>query len=167
MSHGGSDMVEARVRYLDGIQFVGEASSGHVIFMDGDSEGGGKNAGLMPTDLLLIGLGSCSGMAALSILRKKKQDLTGFEIVVRGEKEDEWPKRFTAITLEFIIKGNNLSETAVKRAIELSMEKYCTVKATLEGSPEMNFSFRILEEERNGANGVSGQSINEIKGGVL
>ena len=138
-------MVEARVRYLDGVQFVGEASSGHVVFMDGDS-GEGKNAGLMPTDLLLIGLGSCSGMAALSILRKKKQDLTGFEIVVKGEKEDEWPKRFTTITIEFIVKGNNLSETAVKRAIELSMEKYCTVKATLEGSPDVNFGYQIVEE---------------------
>ena len=138
-------MVETRVRYLDGIQFVGEASSGHVVFMDGDHDGG-KNAGLMPTDLLLIGLGSCSGMAALSILRKKKQDLTDFEIVVKGEKEDEWPKRFTTITIEFIIKGNNLSETAVKRAIELSMEKYCTVKATLEGSPEVSFGYQIVEE---------------------
>jgi putative redox protein len=141
-------MVEARVRYLDGIQFVGEASSGHVVFMDGDNEGGGKNSGLMPTDLLLIGLGSCSGMAALSILRKKKQELTGFEIVVKGEKEDEWPKRFTTITIEFIVKGNNLSETAVKRAIELSMEKYCTVKATLEGSPDVNFGYQIVEESK-------------------
>lgn len=139
-------MVEAKVKYLDGIQFVGEASSGHVIFMDGDSEGGGKNAGLRPTDLLLIGLGSCSGMAAVSILRKKKQDLTGFEVIVRGEKEDEWPKRFTTITIEFIVKGNNLSEDAVKRAIELSMEKYCTVKATLESSPDVNFDYRIVEE---------------------
>lgn len=139
-------MVEARVRYLDGIQFVGESSSGHVIFLDGERDDGGKNAGLRPTDLLLIGLGSCSGMAAVSILKKKRQDITGFEIIVRGEKEGEWPRKFTAISIEFIVRGNNLSEDAVKRAIDLSMEKYCTVKATLEGSPAVNFGYRIVEE---------------------
>lgn len=159
-------MVEARVKYLDGIQFVGEASSGHVVFIDGNGEAGGNSAGLMPTDLLLIGLGSCSGMAAVSILRKKKQDLTGFEVIVRGEKEDEWPKRFTAITVEFIVKGNNLSEEAVKRSIELSTEKYCAVKATLEGSPEMNFSFKILQEEKS-AEDLGGRLMKEIKGEVL
>ncbi len=159
-------MVEAKVKYLDGLQFVGQASSGHAIVMDGDSINGGGNTGLRPTELLLIGLGSCSGMGIVSILKKKKQDVRGFEVIVRGEKEESYPQKFTDITMEFIVRGRNLSEEAVKRAVELSMEKYCAVKATLEGSPVMNFSFTILEEE-NGPDDLSGQIIREIEGGGL
>ena len=157
-------MVEARVKYMEGLQFVGQASSGHAIVMDGDAVHGGSNTGLRPTELLLIGLGSCSGMGIVSILKKKKQDVRSLEIIVRGEKEESYPQKFTDITMEFMVRGRNLSEEAVKRAVELSMEKYCAVKATLEGSPEMNFSFTILEEE-NGSDGLSGQFIEEIKGG--
>jgi putative redox protein len=140
-------MVEARVKYMEGLQFVGQASSGHAIVMDGDATHGGSNTGLRPTELLLIGLGGCSGMGIVSILRKKQQDVKGLEVMVRGEKEESYPQKFTDITMEFMVRGRNLSEEAVKRAVELSMEKYCAVKATLEGSPEMNFSFTILEEE--------------------
>lgn len=157
-------MVEARVRYVEGLQFVGHASSGHAIVIDGDASHGGSNTGLRPTELLLIGLGSCSGMGIISILKKKKQDVTGFEIMVTGEKEESYPQKFTCITMEFMIRGHNLSEEAVKRAVELSMEKYCAVKATLEGSPEMKFSFSILEEE-NGVDVFSSQFIKDIKGG--
>ncbi|MEW6586991.1 MAG: OsmC family protein [Nitrospirota bacterium] len=159
-------MVEARVTYVDGLQFVGQASSGHAIVMDGDTINGGSNTGLRPTELLLIGLGSCSGMGIVSILRKKKQDVRSLEIIVRGEKEESYPQKFNGITMEFRVRGRNLSEEAVKRAVELSMEKYCAVKATLESSPEMNFSFTILEEE-NGPDDLSGQLIREIKGGGL
>lgn len=159
-------MVEARVTYVDGLQFVGQASSGHAIVMDGDTINGGSNTGLRPTELLLIGLGSCSGMGIVSILKKKKQDVRSLEIIVRGEKEESYPQKFNGITMEFRVRGRNLSEEAVKRAVELSMQKYCAVKATLESSPEMNFSFTILEEE-NGPDDLSGQLIREIKGGGL
>lgn len=159
-------MVEAKVTYTEGLQFVGQASSGHAIVMDADATHGGSNTGLRPTELLLIGLGSCSGMGIVSILKKKKQDVRGLEIIVRGEKDESYPQKFTDITMEFMVSGRNLSEEAVKRAVELSLEKYCAVKATLEGSPEMNFSFKILEEG-NSTDSVSGQFINEIKGGVL
>lgn len=159
-------MVEARVKYMDGLQFVGQASSGHAIIMDGDATHGGSNTGLRPTELLLIGLGSCSGMAIISILKKKKQNVSGMEIIVRGEKEESYPQKFTDITMEVVVTGSNLSEEAVRRAVELSMEKYCAVKATLESSPTMNFSFRILEEA-NGADAIRGQLVEERQGGVL
>ena len=163
-------MVEARVKYMEGLQFVGQASSGHAIVMDGDIAHGGSNTGLRPTELLLIGLGSCSGMGIVSILKKKKQDVRGLEVIVRGEKEETYPQKFSDITMQFVVSGRNLSEEAVKRAVELSMEKYCAVKATLEGSPEMDFSFTILEED-NEAGDVSdsrfpGRIIGEIKGGI-
>jgi len=139
-------VIEARVRYLDGIQFVGETSSGHVVFIDGSTDSRGNNAGIRPTDLLLIGLGSCSGMSVVSILKKKKQDVTGFEIIIKGKKEDDWPRKITDIGLELIVRGHNISEDAVKRAIELSMERYCTVKATLESPARITFNYRVEED---------------------
>jgi putative redox protein len=139
-------MPHATVIYTQGLQFVGEASSGHAIVMDGDPEVGGNNTGLRPMELLLVGLGGCAGMDIVSILRKKKQELMGLEIDVRGQKAEHYPKKYTDIDIEFIIKGRNISEDAVKRAIDLSMSKYCSVKATLEGSAKMSFSYRIIQE---------------------
>ena len=139
-------MSKAKVTYVNGMQFVGEADSGHAIVMDGTPEVGGRNTGLRPTELLLIGIGGCSGMDIVSILKKKKQDVKGVEINVDGRKADSYPKKFTEIQLEFVITGKNISEEAVKRAVQLSMEKYCSVKATLEGSAKINYSYKIIEE---------------------
>jgi putative redox protein len=138
-------MMEAKVKYVDGMQFVGEASSGHAIVMDGDPKFGGANTAVRPTELLLIGLGGCSGMDVISILKKKKQDVRGLEINVKGQKAETYPQKFTDITIEFLVRGFNVSEEAVKRAVDLSMEKYCSVKATLEGSAKITFSYRIIE----------------------
>ena len=139
-------MPEAKVIFTQGLQFVGEASSGHAIVMDGDLEVGGDNTGLRPMELLLIGLGGCAGMDVVSILRKKKQELTGLEIMVRGQKAEHLPKKYTDIGIEFLIKGRNISEEAVKKAISLSMDKYCSVKATLEGSAKISFTYKIILE---------------------
>ena len=138
-------MLHAKVTYTQGLQFVGEASSGHAIVMDGDTEVGGNNTGLRPMELLLLGLGGCSGMDIVSILRKKKQEVTSLEINVRGQKAENYPKKYTDIDMEFIIKGINISEDSVKKAIDLSMTKYCSVKATLEGSAKIGFSYRIIQ----------------------
>lgn len=139
-------MTEARIKYVDGMQFVGSASSGHALVMDSDKESGGNNTGARPMELLLLGLGGCSGMDIISILKKKKQAVSGFEINVKGEKADTYPKKFTEITIEFVVTGHNISEDAVKKAVDISMEKYCSVKATLEGVAKINFSYRIVEE---------------------
>ncbi|MEW6675754.1 MAG: OsmC family protein [Nitrospirota bacterium] len=137
--------MQAKVTYVQGLQFIGEASSGHAIVMDGDPEVGGHNTGLRPMELLLVGVGGCSGMDVISILKKKKQDVTGLEIKVKGQNAENYPKKFTDIDIEFVVKGRNISEDAVKRAIELSMNRYCSVKATLEGSAKINYTFRIIE----------------------
>jgi putative redox protein len=139
-------MQQAKVKYVDGLQFVGEASSGHAIVMDGEPEFGGNNTAVRPTELLLIGLGGCTGMDVISILKKKRQDVRGLDINVSGEKAQEYPKRFTDIGIEFVVTGRNISEEAVKRAIGLSMERYCSVKATIEGSAKIHFTYRIVEE---------------------
>ena len=139
-------MTKAKVTYVNGMQFVGEAESGHAIVMDGTPETGGKNTGLRPMELLLVGIGGCSGMDIVSILKKKKQAISGIEINVNGEKAESYPQKFTAIEIEFIIRGKNISDEAVRRAIQLSMEKYCSVKATLEGSASIDFTYIIIEE---------------------
>jgi putative redox protein len=138
--------MNAKVTYVKGLQFVGDAQSGHAMIMDGDKSVGGENTGPRPMELLLIAAGGCSGMDVISILNKKKQDVTGLEINVSGNKAEEYPKKFTEITVEFIVKGRKIEESAVKRAVELSMTKYCSVKATLEGTAKINYSFKILQE---------------------
>jgi putative redox protein len=139
-------MLSAKVTYVNGLQFVGEGLSRHAIVLDGDSSVGGNNSGLRPMELLLIGIGGCSGMDIISILKKKKQDVTGIEINVNGGQAADYPKKFNDIAIEFVVKGRNISEEAVKRAIDLSMNKYCSVKATLDGSATITFSYRITEE---------------------
>lgn len=137
-------MLTAKVKWVGGLQFVGESGTGHAIVMDGDKEVGGNNTGMRPMELLLVGLGGCSGMDVASILQKKKQQVTNIDINIKGEKADSYPKKFTEIGIEFIVSGKNLSEEAVKRAVELSMEKYCSVKATLEGVAKINFSYKVV-----------------------
>ena len=139
-------MSKAKITYVNGMQFVGEADSGHAIVMDGTPDVGGRDTGLRPMELLLIGLGGCSGMDVVSILKKKKQIISNFEITVQGQKAEDHPKKFTGIHIEFVIKGKNISEEAVKKAVQLSMDKYCSVKATLEGSAKIDYTYTIIEE---------------------
>jgi putative redox protein len=139
-------MLSAKITHVKGLQFVGDSSSGHEIVMDADSSVGGHNTGPRPMELLLLAAGGCSGMDVISILRKKKQEVTALEIYVKGEKAEDYPKKFTEIFLEFIVKGSNISEQAVKRAVELSMNKYCSVKATLEGTAKIHFTYRIMQD---------------------
>jgi len=139
-------MKTATLTYIHGLRFVGSSSSGHAIVMDADPEVGGTNTAPRPMELLLIGIGGCSGMDIVSILKKKKQNITDMEIIVKGEEADTYPKKFTDIALEFIIRGKDISEEAVKRSIELSMNKYCSVKASLEGSAKVSFSYKIIRE---------------------
>jgi len=139
-------MSKARINYTSGLQFVGEADSGHAVIMDGEEKFGGRNSGARPMELLLMGIGGCSGMDVVSILRKKRERLTGLEINVDGKMAEDYPHKYTQIGIEFLVKGRGLSEEAVKRAIELSMDKYCSVKATLEGSAKITYSYKIMEE---------------------
>ncbi len=139
-------MKNAKVTYVQGLQFVGEATSGHAIVMDSDPGVGGHNTGSKPMELLLIGIGGCAGMDVVSILKKKKQDITGLEVNVKGEEAEDYPRKFTGINLEFVVRGRNISEDAAEKAIDLSMNKYCSVKATLEGSAKISFSYKITQE---------------------
>ncbi len=139
-------MVQAKVTLVDGMQFTGTATSGHKLSMDADDTSGGKNSGFRPMELLLVGFGGCSGMDVISILRKKRQPVAGLEINVQGEKTDSYPKIYKTVHIEYVVRGKGVAKEAVERAINLSLEKYCSVGATLAKAGSITHSFRIEEE---------------------
>jgi putative redox protein len=139
-------MVEAKVTLLKEMQFSGTATSGHTLVMDADDEAGGTNAGFRPMELLLVGFGGCSGMDAISILRKKRQQVSALAINVKGERADSAPKIYKKVHIEYIVTGKGLEPQAVERAIMLSLEKYCSVGATLAKAGTITHSYRIVEE---------------------
>ncbi len=138
--------VEAKVTLVDGMQFKGTATSGHTLVMDAEEDAGGKNKGFRPMELLLVGFGGCSGMDVISILRKKRQNVSGLEINVKGEKTEDYPKIYKEVHIEYIVKGKGVEKPAVERAIELSLTKYCSVGATLAKAGKITHSYRIVEE---------------------
>ena len=138
-------MVEAKVNLLEGMEFRGDATSGHTLTMDADEAAGGRNRGFRPMELLLVGFGGCSGMDVISILRKKRQQITGLEINVKGEKTDDYPKVYKNVHIEYVVSGKDIQKEAVERAIELSLGKYCSVGATLAKAGTITSSFRIIE----------------------
>ncbi len=137
-------MIEAKVTLQKDMQFTGKASSGHTLVMDADNEAGGSNAGFRPMELLLVGFGGCSGMDVISILRKKRQRVTGLEVNVKGEKTDSPPKVYKEVHIEYVIKGTGVEKEAVERAIALSLEKYCSVGATLAKAGTITHSYQII-----------------------
>lgn len=137
-------MLTARVKWVEGFQFVGESGSGHAIVMDASPEAGKLSTGMTPMEMLLVATGGCSGMDVASVLKKKRQEVTDIQVSVSGEKAETHPQKFVDIKLEYTVTGRNISEDAVKKAVELSIEKYCSVKATLEGSAKISYSYRIV-----------------------
>lgn len=138
-------MVEAKVILRNNMTFMGTASSGHTLIMDADDESGGHNNGFRPMELLLVGFGGCSGMDVISILRKKKQQISGLEINIKGEKSETAPKIYKEVHIEYVVKGKGVEMEAVERAISLSLERYCSVGATLAKAGTITHSYRIVE----------------------
>ncbi len=139
-------MAKAKVTLVNGMQFVGAADSGHAIVMDAPASSSGGNTGSRPMELLLMAFGGCSGMDVISILRKKKQNVSKFETNVEGEMAEDYPHMYTALHIEYVVTGKNISEEAVKRAIELSLDKYCSVGATLGKAAKITHSYKIIQE---------------------
>ena len=137
----------AQVTWVDGLQFVGEAGSGHAIVLDGKESAGGRGTGTRPMELLLIALAGCTAMDVVHILRRKRQQVTGVQVKVEGERAEEHPRVYTTIKLVYVVKGRALSEKAVVDSIELSQNKYCSASAMLEQSAELTYEYQIIEEE--------------------
>ncbi len=136
-------MTEAKVTWQGGMQFQGTASSGHILTLDSSAESGGKNAGFRPMELLLVGMAGCTAMDVVSILTKKRQNVSGFEVNVRGERAESHPRVYTEIHVEYVVRGDNISPEAVERAIQLSEEKYCSASAMLRAVARITHSYRI------------------------
>src|SRR6478736_6393800 len=118
--------MKARVKLVDGMMFVGESGSGHAVVMDGAPESGGRNLGIRPLEMLLIGLGACTAFDVVHILEKGREPVTGCEVEVEAERAPSEPKVFTKVHLTYKLRGRGLKSAAVERAISLSAEKYCS-----------------------------------------
>jgi putative redox protein len=139
--------VTARVRLVDGLQFVGTGGdSNHSVVMDSIIRHGGTEAGVRPMEMLLMGLGGCMGMAAISILRKKRQQVTGFEVHLKGNRSESGTNPLTDIALEFSVSGTNIDAEAVERALELSYTKYCPVGTTIKNGAKIEYTYKVREE---------------------
>jgi putative redox protein len=136
--------MQARVKWLDHMSFVGESGSGHSVVMDGAPEVGGRNLGIRPMEMLLLGLGGCSAFDVVLILQKSKQAVSDCEVLIEAARAEKDPKVFTKIHLHFIVKGHNLAPEKVERAINLSADKYCSASIMLGKTAEISHDFEIL-----------------------
>lgn len=138
--------MKARVKWLDHMSFVGESGSGHSVVMDGAPEAGGRNLGVRPMEMLLLGLGGCSSFDVVMILKKSRQEINDCEVLLEAERAAEDPKVFTRIHLHFIVKGHNLAPEKVGRAVKLSAEKYCSASMMLGKTAEITHDFEVISE---------------------
>lgn len=139
-------MMKATVRWIDDAMFLGESGSGHTILMDGPPDHGGRNVGIRPMETLLVGVGGCASFDVMSILRKGRQRVTACTAELEAERADAVPAVFTRIHLHFKVVGFDLKEAHVKRAVELSAEKYCSASIMLtKAGVAMSHSYEIID----------------------
>ena len=136
--------MKARVKWLDHMSFVGESGSGHSVVMDGAPESGGRDLGVRPMEMLLLGLGGCAAFDVVMILQKARQNIKNCEVEITAERADSEPKVFTNIHLHFIVEGDDLAEARVARAISLSADKYCSASKMLEKTAEISHDFELI-----------------------
>lgn len=137
--------MKARIKWTDHLSFVGETGSGHATVIDGPPEAGGRNLGGRPMEMVLLGLGSCSAVDVLSILRKSRQQVEDCVVELSAERADSVPKVFTKIHMHYIIKGRGLGEKQVERAVSLSAEKYCSVSRMLAATVQITHDYELVE----------------------
>lgn len=138
--------MSVRSMLQEGMCFDVETGSGHHLLLDAAEHNGGQDKGPRPMEMLLVALATCSGMDILAILRKKRQDITAYEVRVLGERTEDHPKIFVEIAIEHIFTGHAIRPEAVQRAIELTEERYCGASAMLGKTAKLTHTFRVVEE---------------------
>ena len=139
--------MKATIRWLDGVSFSAESGSGHSVTIDGPPSEGGRNLGVRPMELLLMGLGGCTSFDVMKILKKARQPVPDCLAQVEAKRADEIPSVFTDIHIHFVIKGDGVKERQVKRAIELSAEKYCSASIMLgRGGVNITHDYELVSE---------------------
>ena len=140
--------MECSVRWTgEGMSFVAETGSNHMVAMDGAPDGGGRNLAPRPMEMVLVGTGGCTAYDVVVILKKSGQDVTGCEVKLTSERAETDPKVFTRIHMHFVIRGRGLKKNLVEHAIRLSHEKYCSATAMLAKTAEITKDFEIVEEQ--------------------
>ena len=137
--------MKARVKWVEEAMFLGESGSGHAVVMDGPPESGGRNLGVRPMEMLLIGMGGCASFDVVHILRKGRHDIRGCEALLEADRAETDPKVFTRIHLHFVVTGKGLTPSAVERAVKLSAEKYCSASIMIGKTAEITHDFEIAE----------------------
>jgi putative redox protein len=137
--------MKARVKWVQDATFLGEAGSGHAVVMDGPPEHGGRNLGVRPMEMLLLGMGGCTAFDVVHILRKSRQPISDCVAELEAERAAEDPKIFTRIHVHFIVTGTGLDEKRVARAVSLSADKYCSASIMLGKTAEITHDFEIRE----------------------
>jgi len=137
--------MKCRVKWLDHMTFVGESGSGHSVVMDGAPEYGGRDLGIRPMEMLLLGVGGCTAFDVVSILKKSRQAIVDCEVKVDSDRAEEVPKVFTRIHIHFIVSGNNLDPAKVENAVRLSADKFCSASKMLEKAAKFTHDFEIVE----------------------
>jgi putative redox protein len=137
--------MKARVKWVEGALMVGESPSGHAVVMDGPPDLGGRNLGIRPMEMLLLGMGGCTEFDVIHILRKGRHEVTGCEVRIEAERAASDPKVFTHIHVHFVVSGRGLTEKAVERAVRLSAEKYCSASIMLGKAAQITHDFEIVD----------------------
>jgi putative redox protein len=139
--------VECNVRWTgDGMSFIAQTGSGHLVTMDGAAAGGGKDLAPRPMEMVLVGTGGCTAYDVVLILKRGRHDVRGCEVQVTAERAEQDPKVFTRIEMKFTVRGRNLKREAVERAVQLSHEKYCSATAMLAKTAQISHSVEIVED---------------------
>lgn len=139
--------MKARVKWVENVCFMGESETGHAVVLDGAPDAGGRNIGMRPMEMLLIGMGACTSFDVVTILKKSRQDIVDCVAEMDATRADEIPKVFTKIHVHFVVTGKNLNPTQVERAVKLSAEKYCSASIMLGKSVEITHDFEVREAD--------------------
>lgn len=137
--------MKCRVKWLDNMSFVGESGSGHSVVMDAAPEFGGRNLGIRPMEMLLLGLGGCTAFDVVMILQKSRQNIDDCEVNIEAERSEQIPKVFTRIHIHFVVSGRGLDRGKVEKAVNLSADKYCSASEMLGKVAEISHDFEIVE----------------------
>ncbi len=138
--------MKAQVTWNGGMQFEGTADSGHKLILDSSPEVGGADSGFRPMELMAISLAGCTAMDVISILRKKRQEVTGFEVKVDAPRAKDHPHVFTEMKVTYVLRGRGIDAASVERAMQLSEEKYCPAQAMLRQAAPIVLAYEIIEE---------------------
>lgn len=139
--------MKVRVKWVEDLLFLGESGTGHTVVMDGPKELGGHGTGIRPMEMLLLGLGGCSAFDVVQILTKSRQDIRDCVVEIASERSEEAPKVFTKIHVHYTITGKKLKEMQVKRAVDLSAEKYCSASLMLAKTAKIIHHYEIIDAD--------------------